>query len=380
MGYPVGNKLNELLLKSNEEKFSFSSCGSLAINIDGTKPDFGYKTSYETEFEFCFDLIHYFKEKKGEFDYEEFYDFIIDELDESEEDIIKIAERHRNQTNSISSLVNGTKKVFPQVVSFFLKDSDGRKYYDDLPYSMGLNRPGYSGIMKCISDFGKESIVNIHTLNHDLFFESFNRTDFLKGNLSDGFEELGSPYYGKLICNNRGYRVRLPYYNGKYDTNFRLYKLHGSLDYVPFFNKVKDVFIPDNYIKTPYGIGLTELYKEIEDEKGKLVYENCWINYHSDFLTGTTSKIQRYSEPLIFNKLFSIFKQNLENSEKLIIIGYGAKDKEINNMILNHFNHLGKKSFIIDPFAGETVKKLASTIGSKLIKKHLEHINTDDLY
>jgi len=378
MGYPIGNELNELLLKSNEANFRFHTSGSLVVNTDGSKPVFGYKTSYDIEFEFCFELMKYFKQVKGNFDYEEFYDYIFDEVKE-DEGAKKVAESFLSKTTTLSSLIYGLKNVYTQVVSFYLKDRDGNKYYDNLPYAMGYYFPGYSGVMTCISDFAEKYIVNIHTLNHDLFFERFNSTDFLQGELSDGFEELGSPYYGKIDIQNRKYMVRLSRYTGNYTTKFRLYKLHGSLTYEPYYRTEKGMLIPETYIKAGYAVGHTEHYKEKLSENGKLEYENSWINYHSDFLTGTTSKIERYTEPLLFKKLIELFKTNLKNAEKLIIIGYGAKDTEINNIIINHFDFINKKTYIIDPYAGDLVKEFAIKLKAKIIKKQLDNIEIKDL-
>jgi len=104
--------------------------------------------------------------------------------------------------------------------------------------------PGYTGIMNCISELSNRHIINIHTLNHDLFFESFNHSDFLKGDLSDGFEELGSKYFGKLDVEGRSYMVRLERYTGNYHEKIRLYKLHGSLDYELFYRNENGPLIP----------------------------------------------------------------------------------------------------------------------------------------
>jgi hypothetical protein len=377
-GYPIGNGLNELLLKSNEDNFAFSSSGSLAVSTDGSKPNFGYKSHFQINYEFCFDLMHNYKELKGNFDYEEFYDYITEEV-KSDENVNKVAQPYINDTNSQDSLIGGLKNVYTQVVSFYLKDSEGKKHYDNLPYSIGYHFEGYSGIMKCISDFGETHIINIHTLNHDLFFERFNQTDFLKGDLCDGFEELGSPYYGNIEVKGRNYMARLSHYTGNYDGNFRLYKLHGSLNYSPYFGTNENgILSAETYIKTGYGIGKTKHYKEKVNKDGELEYENSWINYHADFLTGTTSKIQRYKEPLLFKKLFSLFKENLKTSEKLIIIGYGAKDAEVNNIILDYFDYKEKRVYIIDPYAGDTVLTFGKKINAKIIKKKLEDIKDDD--
>ena len=51
-GYPTGKKLNSLILDSKNENIAFHTSGSLAINTDGTKPDFGFTSSHQVEFDF----------------------------------------------------------------------------------------------------------------------------------------------------------------------------------------------------------------------------------------------------------------------------------------------------------------------------------------
>jgi hypothetical protein len=264
-------------------------------------------------------------------------------------------------------------------VGYYLRDKDGNRYYDHQPFLIGKYYPGYTGIMNYISDLSMNSIINIHTLNHDLFFESFNRTEFLNGRLCDGFEELGSPYYGDLSSTNRKYKVRLERYTGNYGTKLRLFKLHGSRDYEMYYKKEGSLISPDVYIKIRYGIGHTDHYKEVKNEKGVLEYQNSWINYHGDFLTGTSSKVLRYNEPLLFSKLFEHFKTNLEHSDILIIIGYGAKDMEINKMIFQHFNFANNRIFIIDPYPCERLLDFGIKLKAKIITKRLEDVNNLDL-
>lgn len=192
----------------------------------------------------------------------------------------------------------------------------------------------------------KDNIINVHTLNHDLFFERLNRTEWINGELCDGFEELGSPYYGELLHDNRSYKCRLERYTGNYDTKLRLYKLHGSKNYYLYSRNERPKFEPEGkYIKGKWGVGSGDFYKEKKGNDGNLVYENCWINYHSDFLTGTTSKIIRCREPLLYGPLFNLFESNLEQADMLIIIGYGCKDSEVNRIIFEKFG--GNKPFLL---------------------------------
>ncbi len=377
MGYPVGNKLNEFIGNCGNDVFAFHTSGALVFNRDGSKPDFGYKTSYDIQFDFLIDLINFYKQNIKKFDYEEFYDFLIEDL-AGETRIDSIAKKYIGISFTKRTLLSGLSKIYVQIIGYYLKDSDGKKWYDDEPYVLDDYFHGYTGIMSCLKAFSKDNILNIHSLNHDLLFERFNSTDFFSGNLSDGFEEMGSPFYGKISIDGRAYMCRLSRYTGEYKSNIRLFKLHGSRDYLIYYGKNGAYLVPEVYVKTRYGVGTTELFKEVE-ENGHLKYDNCWINYHSDFLTGTTSKIERYAEPFLFKKLFQHFKENLKSANKLIIIGYGAKDSEVNNIITENFNFKNKPSIIIDPYAGDKVAEFGKALGSKMITKQLEDISLLDL-
>jgi NAD-dependent SIR2 family protein deacetylase len=379
MGYPIGNKLNEQLTNCKGDNFGFHTSGKLIVNSDGTKPNFGYKTSYDISFEFCIALIEYFNKNHGYFDYEEFYDFIIEDSLKDEE-VKKISQPFLGQFGDIEQLIFSLKNIYTQVVSFYIKDKDGKRWYDDEAYCLKPIFPGYTGFLNTFNKINEDSdSIYIHTLNHDLFFERLGNTEWLAGEICDGFEELGSPYFAPLKVKSRTYNCRLSRYTGKYDKKHKLYKLHGSFDYGVYYKSNGAMSIPEIYLKSRFGIGFSNLYKETKDDKGQLHYENCWFNYHADFLTGTTSKIERYNEPLLYKELFKIFKENLKKSDTLIIIGYGCKDKEINKIIHENFDHKKRQVFIIDPYPSETVKKFRDELNAKLIEKHLDVLSIKDL-
>ncbi len=376
-GYPVGNKLNNLLLNCNSDKFGFHTDGTLMISTDGTKPSVGYKTSYDFNFDFCAALLQLFNEKKGYFDYEEFYDFLKTDA-ETDNEVKQLANNFiGTHFSSVHDLVYACDNILNQLVSYFIKDENGQRYYDGEPFKIGDTYPGYTGIMTAIKEFSNKSTVHVHTLNHDLFFESFEHTQFLSGLLSDGFEEIGSPYYGKLKFEGRAFKCRIPHYTSKYDSPVRLYKLHGSFDYAPYHGTSGATMTAENYLKTRWGIGFSDFFKE-KEVNGKLEYERDWVNYHADFLTGTTSKIQRYKEPLLFKRLFELFQKNLNECERLVIIGYGAKDSAVNKMLVENFDFKNKRSFIIDPFPSEKVHQLQNVLNAKLIIKDLNDITMGD--
>jgi len=378
MGYPSGATLNKLLVNCNGDDFGFGTGGELITTMDGKKPDIGYKTTYDYQFDFCKELIKYFHETRGYFDYEKFYDFIYEEAI-NDKNVEKIAKPFLNEFDTVDQFIDNLNSIYAQLIAYYLKDINGESYYDNASYMMGMHFHGYTGILNCLYKLSQQNIIHVHTLNHDLFFERLNNTDWLKAQLCDGFEELGSPYYGKLIANDRAYHARLERYTGKYDKIFRLYKLHGSLDYGVYYGTHAAIATPENYLKTRYGIGFHDLKKEIKNDKEELEYEHSWISYHADFLKGTTSKIERYKEPLLYKTLFELFRQNLKEAKMLLIIGYGGKDTEINKMLLENFDFKNKPSYIIDPFPEKPLIELASKLNSTIIKKELNIVALDDI-
>ena len=350
MGYPVGNQLNNLLLGLCTE-IGFKPDGSLYIP-EGSANSIP-KNHWERAFdEFKKSILEFYQQEKG-FDYEKFYDHIV------------------NHNNDLYLRI----RIFNQLVHYFIKDENNNRYYGE-QLDLGQSA-AYQGIKPCILELLEEDYtMNVHTLNHDLLFEAL-----YKGRVSDGFEEEGSPYFADLSNDNRR-SICLKRYTGKYATPYRLYKLHGSIDYHYFsaVNDADDVFYAENYIKLKPDIDRNRLKKEIVNDDGNLEYQYAPPGYyHPDFLTGTTAKILRYEEPLLYKKLFDHFQENLQQAEKLIIIGYGGRDEKVNEMILERFNSQEKTSYIIDPCPGDAIKALSSCLGAKLIEKQLEDVTAEDL-
>ncbi|RGU27331.1 hypothetical protein [Bacteroides cellulosilyticus] len=374
-GYPIGYSVNEKLLKFHEEPVNFSPSGEIVISTTGEKPTFGamgYKSEYEINFDFCLKLIRYYHNKYSKFDYEEFYDFIKSK-DVYAKEYEELAKDFISEYLTFERLIFGLSPIYNQMVAYLIKDKDKKQWYDGIPSHNG-EYEGYTGFLKYLQELAYTHIINVHTLNHDLFFESFNKTEYISGQISDGFDEYGSEYYSVVQHNKIDYHCRLERYNGYYNTPIRLYKLHGSLNYYLFYRS-KGIFrIPDKYVKLRYGMNPSKLLRGLGSKKK---YDEYPFSYHSDFLTGTTAKILRYNEPLLYRKLFKKFKKNLSQAEKLIIIGYGAKDAKINEIILKHFDYSHKKVFIVDPYAGKAVEDFAKSINAKIIKEQINDIRKE---
>ena len=343
-GYPKAKELKDQLLDFDEQnKIKFSEYGVLyedgiVINCVNRK---NYVNSYYLAFEFCKDLIHVYKEEK-EFDYEEFYDFLTGGGEIYSSKYMDLAKKHiQNITiQHYHQLICDVKIVYNQMIAFLIKDKNGNQWYGDSTHLGEVSC--YENFIQFIAELlNSDIIVNIHTLNHDLFFESLlKREDIVR--ISDGFEGYGSNYYGYLDCNDREYLCRLERYTGNYDTNLRLYKLHGSLNYYIYYTKINsECCIPDRCIKLQYGIG--KVYKELYNGELEIVPKS----FHSPFLTG---KNKVYNE-FFYKDLFSKFQENLEQSSILVIIGYSGGDSGINKYLKEYYK--GGKCFIVDPAVEE---------------------------
>lgn len=132
--------------------------------------------------------------------------------------------------------------------------------------------------------------------------------------------------------------------------------------------------IPERYVKIKWGMGVSDI---IKGRKSKVGYDISPFEYHADFLTGTTSKIQRYNESLLFKKLFKKFKKNLQHAEKLIIIGHGCKDEGINEIIKENVDYTNKSVFIIDKYAGDTVVDFGEDVKAQICQIDVNDISAD---
>lgn len=375
MGYPIGNQLNQRLQNYRHYFPSVSPDGKLYfLNPHQKISTMG--NPYCAYLKCCISLIEEYS-KREKFDYEVFFEFLAQRGYLSEPSYLEICNSFTTDIITIDNIASNIDAIYNQMVSSLLKDGDNSLWYDNIPYHIGKIAE-YDGFLKILREWGQNSVIHVHTLNHDMLFESFNRTDYISGEICDGFEELGSDYYGELRTQeDRTYHVRLERFTGIYNRNIRLYKLHGSLDYVLYYKTAEDgiTLVADKYVKTRYGIGYDNL---LRDTHTGYSYERYPFAYHANYLTGTSSKIRKYEDPLLFKPLFESFKNNLQNSELLIIIGYGCKDKGINDIIANHFK--GKRVYLVDPYCdgNETIYEFAKRIEAKIIKTQISDLSIEE--
>ncbi|MCX6832707.1 MAG: hypothetical protein NT028_11370, partial [candidate division Zixibacteria bacterium] len=212
-----------------------------------------------------------------------------------------------------------------------------RRWYPEVSLDRGLPR-SHAKFLDLVAELGRSYVLHFHSLNHDLFFESLRSTVAMTRQFADGFSDLGSCYFGKFRDveetdtgrDSYSYTVRLPRFVDKYESRFNLYKLHGSVD------QYTDQKGDETAFKGKRNIGVTDFIKELNEE-GRLFYESLNCIYHPDFLAGISYKTSRYGLTPYYRAVFEHFRNNLESSASLIVIGYGFGDIKINSMISEHF-------------------------------------------
>jgi hypothetical protein len=196
--------------------------------------------------------------------------------------------------------------------------------------------------------------------------------------VSDGFSYIGSPYYSKCLAD---YMVKLEKFVNEFTGPIRFYKLHGSIDYYSVEEN------NGNYetIKVPCGLSAKKLYVEkINKNKIKSLVFQYESNFFPDFLTGENAKIIHYQERH-YKYIIEHFRNNLEQSQKLLIIGYGFGDKGINEYLEKFLQNNSKQSLVIDVNEKGIKEKIINRFGDdhnvKFLcnQKGIAEINKDDL-
>lgn len=374
MGYPLAKDLNQKLLEFDKCNVDFGSSGKLFLSDTkaNTYPNNG-NNSYQVQFKFCKELIKKYNEAKG-FDYEQFYDYIYyANLNELNDDELYNQLLKEYSKEKLSKQFYGLTKIYSQMVEYLIKDSNGNNWYDTQTTNFN-NISKYDNFLAILKAWSNDCEINVHTLNHDLLFEAFNMTNLLHDMISDGFSDNCSEYYGKVSSNNcENMFIRLEKHIRKYVRPIHLYKLHGSLDYVIHQIKNERNFLEKKQcVKIKKNMYPDDVY--LCTNEG---FENDPFIFHSEFLTGSTSKILRYND-IFYRELFFKFKKNLQKADKLIIIGYGFKDKEINSMILENYDYENKKLYIIDPSLPKLPEEFTN-INHEIINKSIEDITDCDL-
>jgi hypothetical protein len=373
-GYPTRNNLNLRLRKILHSEIMIATDGTALFLNDGKDPNADWMNLSQRFF--VEEFINFYNIEIIDgielFDYEGFYDYYQGvhlrrfECLKFKKFATIFNEKHKTDYEN-NELLGDFHNTFNQLLASLLMRWP-KKVHLAKPYTK------YGEFLTFIETIGTVyHKIHFHTLNHDLLLEELSFSDAIQAELSDGFEELGSPYYS---LNNDEHTVRLRRFTNNFKKKYCLYKLHGSIDnYVYNFQNKEFVTV-----KLPFGISAYDLRKEYIDENGDLNYDNCWWNYYPDFLSGTTEKINTYTEENFYKPLFNHFTSNLKNSSCLILIGYGLGDTKINEFIKNNFlNDTTKTMIIITPEKPNSDLFQFSNVKYYGENKGIQHINKEEI-
>lgn len=215
------------------------------------------------------------------------------------------------------SIVEGVEQWYQHIIA------------QSLAISSNIFNPCYKGFVDVLSYYVKhEYIVNIYTLNHDLFLENLLSLTNLKDKVSNGFRDEQ-----EIICGKKYSNFDIKNFN----TPIRIYKLHGGIDiYKLCYFESTDV----HFIQILDGYDAKNSFF-INSEKN--------VGISPMFLTGKTSKEKQYcQEP--YRSLLNDFKMQVDEASKLITIGYSGNDNGINDIIYKQYQHWDN-AYVIDPNA-----------------------------
>lgn len=274
--------------------------------------------------------------------------------------------------NDTTNLLFRFYNIFSQLLALQLYKA---QYFVDATY---CGYPKYGPFIGFLSRQLKQGIkVNVHSLNHDMLFDFLgSNQELLWQYYCDGFERNDSPYLGELNIKvqdvTKSYKVKLKYYTGNYNKQLCFYKLHGSIDTYVF--NLDNQNADRTRIKTD--LGISEFYKEFKNaETGKTELQRGFQNVYPDFLSGTSYKLRFYKDPY-YEQIHNLFKENISKSDFLIVIGYGFKDKGINEMIEQCFLKNKKNMIVIDPYPNYSF--LSGIKSIKIIEKGLNEITHEE--
>lgn len=230
-GYPTAKKINERLSNLTANEIDIHSSGTAWFNNGKPNPNqwLRYKENMFIERYTQWYVDEVLKGKKELYDYEKFYDYtnqlkrrqiIVDSFNEFYKGFDKEFYEGDSYPDS-SNLLLWYLNTFSQLISELLYKEENNIFSLDFD-------PRYYGFLNFIYKQLKLKAVHVHTLNHDLLFESLSNSYGLANKFNDGFEEIGSPFYGLY----QGYNIRLKRYADKFSDHkaLSLYKLHGSID------------------------------------------------------------------------------------------------------------------------------------------------------
>jgi hypothetical protein len=205
--------------------------------------------------------------------------------------------------------------------------SEAMNYIKDVTWRMLLREPENNEYLDFIYDISKDpkiNTINIYTLNHDTLIEGYLIAKGL--NYADGF---GKP------ANNIRYWENGLLKNTKEKIN--IFKLHGSINWFQF--------PPNDISPYPEAVGIP-LGNDIWHQTSPSGNPQHAYGGRPIILAGIFNKMLDYTVS-IFADLHCLFRESLRGLDRLIISGYGFRDKGINSQIVEWMHQKDNNSIIL---------------------------------
>jgi hypothetical protein len=186
----------------------------------------------------------------------------------------------------------------------------------------------YSGFKSFAEGVGKT--IKVFSLNYDQCFEKIVGDD----NVEQGFDVKTNEWQQSNFDTER-------------QLLFKLYKLHGSINWYIFREEIDTVTIDR------YGIPTIKDIHHCKNESGKNIF---LLDAIPLILTGSYNKLYSYNFG-IFHKIHNEFEDCLWKHKRIIMSGYGWNDKGINHRILEWLSSsLANKLILLHRNPDEDIK------------------------
>lgn len=198
-GYPTTTRLNERLGKIDYSEICIHTSGNARFLNGEADPNAHWMRIEQRKF--VQEFLEFYHDielgPESNFHYETFYDYYRSLLDEQKYSermanfLNNFREKHKIKTDNHYLLLD-FHHTFNQLIAQLLTKPLERVHLCK-PYD-----PSYRSFLHLSEELVKTHRVHIHTLNHDLYMEYLAHSDGIQGKMDDGFEELGSTFFGEL--------------------------------------------------------------------------------------------------------------------------------------------------------------------------------------
>ena len=254
-------------------------------------------------------------------------------------------------------------------VDLLAVSAEAMTYISSVVRTMLSRRPERLDYMRCLTDACRSEVlgpIDIFTLNHDTLIEGELHRAGIQ--YTDGFaiETDSCDYWDRSAFESPEHPVRLG-------------KLHGSLDWFAFHPD------PQNPRRQMFGRPANLDPWHTTNFAGQLQWPDGGT---AAVLVGAHNKLLEYTGR-IFNDLFCAFRSALSSADRLIVSGYGFRDKGVNQSIVEWLHESVERRLLLihrDPLnveghARRAIRREFRTAGGQIvrIKKWFEEASVADL-